>query len=120
MRSTNSVSTPDKLPDFEKQGYSIINDQILVIILLINNKYCAFFDKNFKTASTELFPISILAHMNQMVIQFEFDYIRFDNYEATSSGLVVTPQLLLRFPFCALFRHTCEPPQFVPTDNFCL
>ncbi len=27
------------------------------------------------------------------------------------------PKLLLHFPFCALFRHTCEPRQSVPTDS---
>ena len=27
------------------------------------------------------------------------------------------PKLLLHFPFCVLFRHTCAPRQFVPTDS---
>jgi len=27
------------------------------------------------------------------------------------------PQLLLHFPFCALFQHSYEPRQFVPTDS---
>ncbi len=27
------------------------------------------------------------------------------------------PKLLLHFPFCVLFRHTCEPRQSVPTDS---